>query len=70
MYLVEGHGQRQFSLPISTLMQASVNTQYIDRFSVKYTDNFHDTTVYLANFTRVLTRKFIVSKLKIKKLLD
>lgn len=61
MYLVESHGQRQYSLPISTLLQAAANTQFIDRFTVKFTNNSHDTVVYLSTFTKVLARKFSVS---------
>uniref|UniRef100_A0A1B6K3V5 Crossover junction endonuclease MUS81 n=1 Tax=Homalodisca liturata TaxID=320908 RepID=A0A1B6K3V5_9HEMI len=58
MYLVESHGQRQYSLPTSTLLQAAANTQFIDRFAVKYTANSHETVAYLATFTKVISRKF------------
>ncbi|XP_054271737.1 crossover junction endonuclease MUS81 [Macrosteles quadrilineatus] len=58
MYLVESHGQRQYSLPTTTLLQAAANTEFVDKFSVKYTSNSHETVVYLATFTKVLTRKF------------
>uniref|UniRef100_A0A1B6FCG7 Crossover junction endonuclease MUS81 n=1 Tax=Cuerna arida TaxID=1464854 RepID=A0A1B6FCG7_9HEMI len=58
MYLVESHGQRQYSLPTSTLLQAAANTQFIDRFAVKYTANSHETVMYLATFTKVISRKF------------
>ncbi|XP_064621952.1 crossover junction endonuclease MUS81-like [Lineus longissimus] len=66
IYLVEKYGSGQnFGLPQDTLDQAIANTQIIDGFFVKYTNNQKESVAYLTIMTRFLqkciTRKTLVA---------
>ncbi|PSN46179.1 Crossover junction endonuclease MUS81 [Blattella germanica] len=66
IYLVESHGDNTHTtLPLPSLEQAAVNTQIVDRFSVKKTSNVHETVLYLATMTRLLI-KFYSKKTIVK----
>jgi hypothetical protein len=56
MYLVESRGDNMHaSLPLDTLNQAIINTQVVDRFTVKTTSSHYDSMRYLSIMTRLLS---------------
>lgn len=66
IYLVESHKHDKHAvLLLSTLQQAAVNTQIVDGFTVKYTDNHRESMVYLATLTNVFKRKLNVSDFQV-----
>jgi hypothetical protein len=59
MYLVESHGDNMHtSLPLDTLNQAAINTQVVDRFTVKTTSSHCDSMRYLSIMTRLLSATY------------
>ncbi|XP_069681048.1 crossover junction endonuclease MUS81 isoform X2 [Periplaneta americana] len=55
LYLVESHGDDQHTtLPLQTLNQAAINTQVVDGFTVKTTQNHRGSMRFLATMTRLL----------------
>ncbi|XP_046392978.1 crossover junction endonuclease MUS81 isoform X2 [Ischnura elegans] len=77
IYLIEGISEklgvadkdssRGLHLPISTLQQASANTEVVDRFIVKDTKGLKETAQYLAMMTNSLTMLFQGKKLMLCK---
>ena len=61
IYLVEEHRSANLSLPLSTCRQACLNTQIIDRFTLKFTADQRESAAYLTVMTRYLEGKFKVS---------
>jgi crossover junction endonuclease MUS81 len=59
IYLVESHGDNTHtSLPLETLNQATINTQVVDKFTVKTTSSHRDSMHYLSIMTRLLTAAY------------
>ncbi|XP_015904449.2 crossover junction endonuclease MUS81 isoform X1 [Parasteatoda tepidariorum] len=59
VYLVENcTGAKYLGLPESTLEQAIVNTQVVDDFIVKRTQNIKESVSYLSSMTRMLKNKY------------
>ncbi|XP_023710532.1 crossover junction endonuclease MUS81 isoform X3 [Cryptotermes secundus] len=59
IYLVESHGDNMHtSLPLDTLNQATINTQVVDRFTVKTTSSHRDSMRYLSIMTRLLSSTY------------
>ncbi|XP_039287731.1 crossover junction endonuclease MUS81 isoform X2 [Nilaparvata lugens] len=59
IYLVEElKGKDRKGLPLSTLMQAVTNTQVIDGFKVKFTNNLKHSMQFLSVMTDFLTKNF------------
>ncbi|RZF43644.1 hypothetical protein LSTR_LSTR009241 [Laodelphax striatellus] len=59
IYLVEELKRKDRpGLPFSTLMQAATNTQLVDGFKVKFTNNLKHSMQYLATMTEFLTEAF------------
>jgi hypothetical protein len=59
IYLVESHGDnRHTSLPLDTLNQATINTQVVDKFTVKTTSGHRDSMHYLSIMTRLLSAAY------------
>jgi crossover junction endonuclease MUS81 len=59
IYLVESHGDNTHtSLPLETLNQAAINTQVVDKFTVKKTSSHRDSMHYLSIMTRVLSAAY------------
>lgn len=55
IYLIESRGNNShLGLPIQTLLQASINAQIHDQFSVKYTDSHKDSILYLSIMTQLI----------------
>lgn len=55
MYIVESTDKKtRFSIPLPSLLQASVNCLVQDNFTVKYTRSHKDSMLYLACVTRTL----------------
>uniref|UniRef100_A0A8D8SZB6 Crossover junction endonuclease MUS81 n=1 Tax=Cacopsylla melanoneura TaxID=428564 RepID=A0A8D8SZB6_9HEMI len=56
IYLVENYGSNMFlGLPLTSVLQAATNTEVIDKFTVKFTQNHADSMVYLQGMTTFLT---------------
>lgn len=62
IYLVERQGERHYSLPLTTLLQASTNTQVVDNFVVKFTAGHRESVVYLSSLSTMFTNIFTVSE--------
>ena len=59
IYLVESHGDNKHtSLPLDTLNQATINTQVVDRFTVKTTSSHRNSMHYLSIMTRLLSAAY------------
>ncbi|KAK0085221.1 hypothetical protein PV325_005556 [Microctonus aethiopoides] len=60
IYMIESHGRndKYGSLPMSTLLQASINSVVQDEFIVKFTNDHRHSMLYLAQFTESLTRLY------------
>ncbi|XP_012280627.1 crossover junction endonuclease MUS81 isoform X2 [Orussus abietinus] len=59
IYMIESYGNNQYTgLPISSILQASINSSVQDGFTVKYTDSHRESMQYLAMVTKLLTEKF------------
>ncbi|GFG29411.1 hypothetical protein Cfor_02614 [Coptotermes formosanus] len=59
VYLVESHGDNMHtSLPLDTLNQATINTQVVDKFTVKTTSSHRDSMHYLSIMTRLLNAAY------------
>jgi hypothetical protein len=59
VYLVESHGDNMHtSLPLDTLNQATINTQVVDRFTIKTTSSHSDSMRYLSIMTRLLSATY------------
>ena len=59
IYLVESHGDNTHtSLPLDTLNQAIINTQVVDKFTVKTTSSHRDSMRYLSVMTRLLSAAY------------
>nr|XP_045607810.1 crossover junction endonuclease MUS81-like isoform X2 [Procambarus clarkii] len=58
MYLVEKYGSQNLSLPESTCLQAVVNTQIVDGFTVKVTKDQRESAAFLTIMTRCLQSKY------------
>jgi hypothetical protein len=59
IYLVESHGDNTHtSLPLETLNQASINTQVVDKFTVKTTSSHRDSMRYLSTMTHLLSAAY------------
>lgn len=61
--MIESHGRndKYGSLPMSTLLQASINSVVQDEFIVKFTNDHRHSMLYLAQFTESLTRLYKVN---------
>lgn len=61
MYIVEDYDKIiRTGIPLSTLLQASVNSLVQDDFIVKYTDSHQDSMSYLAALTNTLCKIYAV----------
>lgn len=61
MYIVEDYDKIiRTGIPLSTLLQASVNSLVQDDFIVKYTDSHQDSMSYLATLTSTLCKIYTV----------
>jgi hypothetical protein len=59
IYLVECHGDKTHtSLPLDTLNQATINTQVVDKFTVKTTSSHCDSLHYLSVVTCLLSAAY------------
>lgn len=59
IYLVEKYGNdTRLGLPVNTLQQAIMNTQVVDNFFVKITNNHRQSMVYLSVLTNLLSNIF------------
>ncbi|XP_046832753.1 crossover junction endonuclease MUS81 isoform X1 [Vespa crabro] len=59
LYIVEDHDKIiRTGIPLSTLLQASVNSLVQDNFIVKYTDSHQDSMSYLATLTSILCKLY------------
>ena len=59
IYLIESHGDdTHTTLPLQSLKQAAINTQVIDKITVKRTSNLLDSMRYLAVMTRLLVKLY------------
>ncbi|KAI4502430.1 hypothetical protein M0802_002342 [Mischocyttarus mexicanus] len=57
LYMIEDHDKIiRTGIPLSTLLQAAVNSLVQDDFIVKYTDNHQDSMSYLAILTNILQK--------------
>ncbi|XP_074651449.1 structure-specific endonuclease subunit MUS81-like [Tubulanus polymorphus] len=63
IYLVEEYGSQQFSLPEDTLQRSVINTQVIDGFFVKHTQDTKESVAYLTVMTRYLQKLYSNKKL-------
>jgi len=63
MYIVENIDKNsRFSIPLPSLLQASVNCLVQDGFTVKYTRNHKDSMSYLSCVTKTLIKIYKVCK--------
>lgn len=63
MYIVESIDKSsRFSVPLPSLLQASVNCLIQDGFTVKYTRNHKDSMSYLSYVTKILIKIYKVCK--------
>lgn len=63
MYIVENIDKNcQYSVPLSSLLQASVNCVVQDGFTVKYTRNHKDSMSHLSCITKILIKIYKVCK--------
>lgn len=54
-YIVENYEKfSRVGIPLTTLLQASINSLVQDGFIIKYTDNHQDSMIYLATLTNTL----------------
>lgn len=61
MYIIESMGKNvRSSIPLSSLLQASVNCLVQDNFTVKYTRNHGDSMSYLSCVTKTLIKIYEV----------
>lgn len=61
MYIVENVDKNtRFSIPFSSLLQASVNCIVQDNFTLKYTRNHKDSMSYLSCVTKILIKIYMV----------
>ncbi|XP_069939880.1 crossover junction endonuclease MUS81 isoform X1 [Cherax quadricarinatus] len=58
LYLVEEYGSQNLSLPEATCLQAVVNTQIVDGFTVKVTKDQRESAAFLTIMTRCLQSKY------------
>ncbi|XP_055679275.1 crossover junction endonuclease MUS81 isoform X1 [Lutzomyia longipalpis] len=58
IYMVEMYESRHLGLPFKTIMQAAMNTNVHNGFTVKITDNHHGSMLYLSVLTKMLRRVF------------
>ncbi|KAJ9591198.1 hypothetical protein L9F63_002269 [Diploptera punctata] len=59
IYLIESHGDNTHTiLPLQSLKQAAVNTQVIDKITVKRTSSLRDSVRYLGIMTKLLVRMY------------
>ncbi|XP_015609411.1 crossover junction endonuclease MUS81 [Cephus cinctus] len=59
IYMVESHGNNKHTvIPLTTLLQAAVNSMVQEGFTVKYTNSHRDSMLYLATLTRILTQTY------------
>jgi hypothetical protein len=66
IYLIENYmrgGKVQCSLPFTTLLQAAANTQFQNKFTVKFTENGDHTILYLSVMTSFVDNIFKVRKM-------
>ena len=62
IYLVEKFSsEAHLGLPINTLHQATINSQVVDNFFIKKTNNHKQSMAYLSALTKLLTSIFKVS---------
>jgi len=63
MYIVENTDKNsRFSIPLTSLLQASVNCLIQDGFTVKYTKNHKNSMLYLSCITKNLIKIYKVCK--------
>ncbi|GAB6026845.1 Crossover junction endonuclease mus81 [Chamberlinius hualienensis] len=65
IYLVEEYGKKDnFSIPLSSLQQAVVNTQIVDGFTITNTKDLSESTTYLTQMTRQLQNYYSSKSLR------
>ncbi|KAL0132662.1 hypothetical protein PUN28_000427 [Cardiocondyla obscurior] len=64
MYIVENIDKNlQFAVPLSSLLQASVNSLVQDGFTIKYTKNHKESMLHLSCITKILIKTYKNKKL-------
>jgi len=63
MYIIENIDKNsRYSVPLSSLLQASVNCLIQDSFTVKYTRHHKDSMLHLSCITKILIKLYKVCK--------